>query len=218
MSSTAAPHSHAHGHADAMGIPRCKLLGTRVGRVAAEAIVTAILRHAECVDRHRRWKSMDVYRGPAGFCVPLGVTPDRASQGHDGGDGGPVDESGADRSGLGHLPCSRPMRALADSGAKPFGHMARAARQSRGMGLREVARRIGVSASYVSGIERAKFTPPAEIAFALAVEYGWTMAELLQAAGVDRRDAVIGWYVRNHATDAVRDALFRDMNELGVLA
>ncbi len=43
-----------------------------------------------------------------------------------------------------------------------FGALVRREREGRGIGLREMAKMIGVSATYLSKIERDEFPPPAE--------------------------------------------------------
>src|ERR1039458_6720916 len=44
----------------------------------------------------------------------------------------------------------------------PFGTMLRRLRQQKGVGLRELARKIGVSAPYLSNVERGKSPTPSE--------------------------------------------------------
>jgi len=44
----------------------------------------------------------------------------------------------------------------------PFGAVIRQAREAKEIGLREMAKRIGVSPTYLSKIERDEFPPPAE--------------------------------------------------------
>ncbi len=41
-----------------------------------------------------------------------------------------------------------------------FGTFMRREREDRGIGLREMARRVGVSPTYLSRVERNQFTPP----------------------------------------------------------
>lgn len=45
---------------------------------------------------------------------------------------------------------------------QPFGSFIRQAREAKEIGLREMAKRIGVSPTYLSKIERDEFTPPVE--------------------------------------------------------
>jgi transcriptional regulator with XRE-family HTH domain len=47
-------------------------------------------------------------------------------------------------------------------GREKFGAFIRRERESREIGLREMAKRIGVSPTYLSKIERDEFSPPAE--------------------------------------------------------
>lgn len=46
--------------------------------------------------------------------------------------------------------------------ANSFGAFVRREREAREIGLREMARRIGVSPTYLSKVEREDFTPPTE--------------------------------------------------------
>jgi HTH-type transcriptional regulator, competence development regulator len=48
------------------------------------------------------------------------------------------------------------------SGSEKFGAFIRRERESREIGLREMAKKIGVSPTYLSKIERDEFSPPAE--------------------------------------------------------
>jgi transcriptional regulator with XRE-family HTH domain len=48
------------------------------------------------------------------------------------------------------------------SGTEKFGAFIRRERESREIGLREMAKMIGVSPTYLSKIERDEFSPPAE--------------------------------------------------------
>jgi transcriptional regulator with XRE-family HTH domain len=56
-------------------------------------------------------------------------------------------------------------------------------RKALGISLREIARRIGVSASLVSQIERDKVNPSVSTLYALARELGVTMGELFDPDG-----------------------------------
>ena len=49
-----------------------------------------------------------------------------------------------------------------NSGGEKFGAFIRRKREARDIGLREMAKMIGVSPTYLSKIERDEFTPPAE--------------------------------------------------------
>lgn len=59
-----------------------------------------------------------------------------------------------------------------------FGATLRAQREERGLTLRELARRIGVSASLISQIERDKVNPSVSTLYALVRELGLTMGDL----------------------------------------
>jgi HTH-type transcriptional regulator, competence development regulator len=48
------------------------------------------------------------------------------------------------------------------TGREKFGAFIRREREGREIGLREMAKKIGVSPTYLSKIERDEFTPPAE--------------------------------------------------------
>jgi HTH-type transcriptional regulator, competence development regulator len=48
------------------------------------------------------------------------------------------------------------------AGRKNFGRLVRQERKAREIGLREMAKKIGVSPTYLSKIERGDFDPPAE--------------------------------------------------------
>src|SRR6202051_4645958 len=47
-------------------------------------------------------------------------------------------------------------------GREKFGQFVRREREAKGIGLREMAKMIGVSPTYLSKIERDEFPPPAE--------------------------------------------------------
>jgi transcriptional regulator with XRE-family HTH domain len=48
------------------------------------------------------------------------------------------------------------------AGRKTFGALVRQEREAKGIGLREMAKMIGVSPTYLSKVERDEFPPPAE--------------------------------------------------------
>lgn len=48
------------------------------------------------------------------------------------------------------------------SGREKFGAFIRREREAREIGLREMAKKIGVSPTYMSKVERDEFTPPTE--------------------------------------------------------
>ena len=64
-----------------------------------------------------------------------------------------------------------------------IGASLRAQRELRGLTLREVARRIGVSASLISQIERDKVNPSVSTLYALVRELGLSMGDLFAADG-----------------------------------
>jgi transcriptional regulator with XRE-family HTH domain len=71
-----------------------------------------------------------------------------------------------------------------------MGERLRGARQRKGMTVRELARRVGVSASLISQIERDKVNPSVSTLWSLVTVLGLTMSELFAdadaPAGVDR--------------------------------
>jgi transcriptional regulator with XRE-family HTH domain len=70
------------------------------------------------------------------------------------------------------------------SGTGRFGEFVRRAREAKEIGLREMAKRIGVSPTYLSMIERDEFPPPAEEKVRkIAATIGCDGDELLARAG-----------------------------------
>ena len=70
------------------------------------------------------------------------------------------------------------------SGAEKFGEFIRGRRQAMDIGLREMAKKIGVSPTYLSKVERDEFPPPAEDKVrALAEIIGCDADDLLARAG-----------------------------------
>jgi transcriptional regulator with XRE-family HTH domain len=51
---------------------------------------------------------------------------------------------------------------VSKAGREKFGAVIRRAREAKDIGLREMARKIGVSPTYISKVERNEFPPPAE--------------------------------------------------------
>jgi transcriptional regulator with XRE-family HTH domain len=76
-----------------------------------------------------------------------------------------------------------------------IGPRLREQRERLGMSLREIARRIGVSASLISQIERDKVNPSVSTLWALARELGLNMGDLFDEETVRRDD-------RNHGGDS----------------
>jgi transcriptional regulator with XRE-family HTH domain len=70
------------------------------------------------------------------------------------------------------------------AGRKGFGALVRREREAREIGLREMAKMIGVSPTYLSKIERGEFDPPAEDKVRKIAEIiGCDADELLARAG-----------------------------------
>jgi HTH-type transcriptional regulator, competence development regulator len=70
------------------------------------------------------------------------------------------------------------------AGRKSFGALVRRERGARDIGLREMAKKIGVSPTYLSKIERGDFDPPAEDKVRKIAEIiGRDADELLALAG-----------------------------------
>jgi DNA-binding XRE family transcriptional regulator/mannose-6-phosphate isomerase-like protein (cupin superfamily) len=64
-----------------------------------------------------------------------------------------------------------------------IGPRLRAQRERLGLSLREIARRLGVSASLISQIERDKVNPSVSTLYALVRELGLTMGDLFSSGG-----------------------------------
>jgi transcriptional regulator with XRE-family HTH domain len=74
--------------------------------------------------------------------------------------------------------------AMTRSQRKSFGPLVRREREAREIGLREMAKMIGVSSTYLSKIERGEFPPPIEAKVkAIAKIIGRDADELLALAG-----------------------------------
>jgi transcriptional regulator with XRE-family HTH domain len=70
------------------------------------------------------------------------------------------------------------------SGREKFGAFIRREREAKEIGLREMAKMIGVSPTYLSKVERDEFPPPAEDKVkAIAKIIGYDMDDLLARAG-----------------------------------
>ena len=68
--------------------------------------------------------------------------------------------------------------------AETFGALVRREREAKEIGLREMAKMIGVSPTYLSKVERDEFPPPAEERVAQIAEIiGYNVDELLALAG-----------------------------------
>jgi transcriptional regulator with XRE-family HTH domain len=79
--------------------------------------------------------------------------------------------------------------AAVDRGFEPsrVGNRLREERESRGMSLRELARRVGVSPSLVSQIELDRVNPSVSTLYALVTELGMTMGEVFGDAPAEER-------------------------------
>jgi HTH-type transcriptional regulator, competence development regulator len=70
------------------------------------------------------------------------------------------------------------------AGRKSFGALVRREREAKEIGLREMAKKIGVSPTYLSKVERDEFPPPAEDKVRKIAEIiGYDPDELLALAG-----------------------------------
>jgi transcriptional regulator with XRE-family HTH domain len=69
------------------------------------------------------------------------------------------------------------------SAASSVGSLLRAHREQLGLSLREVAQKVGVSASLISQVERDKVNPSVGTLYALATALGVTMGELFDEQG-----------------------------------
>jgi transcriptional regulator with XRE-family HTH domain len=70
------------------------------------------------------------------------------------------------------------------AGRKSFGALVRREREAKDIGLREMAKKIGVSPTYLSKVERDEFPPPAEDKVRKIAEIiGRDADELLALAG-----------------------------------
>src|SRR5437764_7982296 len=73
--------------------------------------------------------------------------------------------------------------------ASELGPRLRAIRLRRGVGLRELARRLDLSPSSISQIETGKMRPSVRTLYAVAAEFGVTVDELLFDGTSSRDDA-----------------------------
>ena len=73
---------------------------------------------------------------------------------------------------------------MCDTGRVSFGALVRREREAKEIGLREMAKKIGVSPTYLSKVERDEFAPPAEDRVKKIAEIlGRDADELLALAG-----------------------------------
>jgi transcriptional regulator with XRE-family HTH domain len=83
------------------------------------------------------------------------------------------------------------------AGRKNFGALVRQEREAKEIGLREMAKKIGISPTYLSKIERGDFDPPAEDKVRRIAEIiGHDPDELLALAG--RVSADLTKIIREH--------------------
>lgn len=68
-------------------------------------------------------------------------------------------------------------------GPKPIGPKVRAAREARGISLRELARRVGVSASFISQLEHNKVNASVGTLYSLVDALGLSIDQLMSDAG-----------------------------------
>jgi PTS system nitrogen regulatory IIA component len=104
---------------------------------------------------------------------------------------------------------------IADDAAAPpfpapssdgFGRMMRDARRKRGIGVRELARRLRVSDAYISRLELGRSSPPApQRAVAIAAELGLDVDRFLAAAGHVAPDVKTILLARPEVAQLVRD-------------
>ena len=82
-----------------------------------------------------------------------------------------------------------------------FGLKLRELRIKRGVGLRELARRIGKSPGYLSDVENGRVPPPSEtVILSIAISLGGDKRELLKAA--HKVEPEISQYVAQQSTAA----------------
>lgn len=99
---------------------------------------------------------------------------------------------------------SSPKSGEAVSGPSLLGARLRAARQARRIGLRSLAKRLGVSASLISQVENGKVMPSVATLYAIARELGISMDELFSGEEKHRRPAKGGEHVqRVESRDAI---------------
>ena len=98
------------------------------------------------------------------------------------------------------------------SGKEKFGAFIRREREAREIGLREMAKKIGVSPTYMSKVERDEFTPPTEDKVrSIAQILECDPDELLAMAG--RVPSDLADIIKRHPVEM--SALLRTANGLG---
>jgi len=58
-------------------------------------------------------------------------------------------------------------------------------RFSKGWGVRELAREVGVSIGTISRWERMASSPPSDVMIFMSLEYGWDIADFLKVDMID---------------------------------
>ena len=94
-----------------------------------------------------------------------------------------------------------------------FGAALRSLREQKGIGLGEMAARVGMSAPYLCNIELGKFPPPSEVKLcAIAHDLGHNSDELLAKAGKTASDLsiIINKYPRQFAAILRRCAVSKN--------
>jgi transcriptional regulator with XRE-family HTH domain len=92
-----------------------------------------------------------------------------------------------------------------------FGALIRRERETKAIGLREMAKKIGVSPTYLSKVERDEFPPPAEDRVKRIAEIiKWDPDDLLARAGRVASD--ISDIIKRHPTELA--ALLRTTKEM----
>ena len=87
---------------------------------------------------------------------------------------------------------TRPSEADLRPSLDQVGPRLRAAREARGLSLREMARRIKVSASLVSQVETGKASPSVGTLYSLVSELGLSLDEVMAGAAVSGTDVAVG--------------------------
>src|SRR5262249_40656216 len=98
--------------------------------------------------------------------------------------------------------------------ASQIGRRLREVRMSRGISLREMARRIGVSASFVSQVERGKSNPSVGTLYAFVAELGTSLDELTGDRPVSGQGAGAGQATGNARDASALDASAGDASAL----
>lgn len=87
------------------------------------------------------------------------------------------------------MPDTAPNR---DSGRSDFGARLRAERERQGIGVRELSRRLDVSASMISQIERGRVMPSVNTLYSITSALGISLDDLFADQPAERRPAAVG--------------------------